>query len=497
MPSHRLPFCRFAPSRTISQLISLYLLCFPALLVAGEFRPAKRDGVPGRYAVVLENQRSKAGNAEALLETLSAKYMAKKRMRLSGPRGGAVLQIDRTNAEKMAAHPDVALVEQIARFTSHHGMSGGTQLDIELQNRITGAPATGEICGQDVHVFVVDTGIRASHYEFEGRVDNSPGNFFDAFGTDGSDDNGHGTHTAGLVGGKTIGTAPCVILHPVKVLDAGGSGLSNDVKAGFDFIADWMIANPDKPVVAVFSGGVPGTNVLVNTAVQRVRDQGGTVVVAAGNDAADACAYSPASSNSAIVIGAVDTNSAITPFSNIGGCVDLFAPGIDLISAWHQGDHDLIRHSGTSVAAPLVAGKAACFLEGEPSLDPDTIETLLLTSSIPNTITNPYADTTTSRMQDQTYIVRDSAWEGSGRKEPCTWYMAPMGIHTGLLIVPNGTNMDLFLERLDQGSWTEVDASLNTSGNELITYNGPGGLYRWRIEAVSGSGDFSFYWSKP
>jgi subtilisin family serine protease len=216
--------------------------------------------------------------------------------------------------------------------------------------------------GSGVRAYVIDTGIRYSHSEFGRRASFG----YDAFGGNGADCNGHGTHVAGTVGGAVYGVAKAVNLVAVRVLDCGGSGTWSGVIAG----VDWVAGNHVKPAVANLSLG-GGANSSVDAAVQRMIDAGVATAIAAGNGnmggkEQDACNYSPARVPDAMTIGATTSSDAKTSWSNYGSCVDWFAPGASITSAWHDNDSATRTISGTSMAAPHVAGVAALYLEGNP-----------------------------------------------------------------------------------------------------------------------------------
>ena len=214
--------------------------------------------------------------------------------------------------------------------------------------------------GAGVHVYVIDTGIAANHTQFVGRV----GAGFDFVDDDADPDdcNGHGTHCAGTVLGSTYGVAPRATLHGVRVLNCQGSGYLSDVAAGMRWAADFhAAAHPGAPGVASMSLGGGASPSLVEAAAY-MHGRNMTVVVAAGNANDDACGYSPANAPTAITVGATARDDARSGFSNFGACVDVFAPGSDVKSAW-IGDDDATRTiSGTSMACPHVAGAAAAYL---------------------------------------------------------------------------------------------------------------------------------------
>jgi subtilisin family serine protease len=230
--------------------------------------------------------------------------------------------------------------------------------------------------GQGVTAYVIDTGIRFDHAELSGRavslVDEVDGGSAD-------DCLGHGTHVAGTLGGETYGVAKDVKLVAVRVLDCNGFGTWSQVIAGIDaVIADHQAG---VPAVANLSLGGP-KRASVNTAIKNLIGDGVTTVVAAGNGdifgfPQNACNVSPAGVRLAITVGATDQTDTKAPWSNFGNCVDWFAPGVDILSAWVSGPHDTLILSGTSMAAPHTAGVAALFLQGSPSASPAAVRSAL------------------------------------------------------------------------------------------------------------------------
>jgi subtilisin family serine protease len=205
--------------------------------------------------------------------------------------------------------------------------------------------------GEGVTVYILDTGIDYSHPDLGKRA--VPG--YDAFGGNGQDRQGHGTHVAATVGGNFCGVANGVRLVSVKVLDDSGNGTWSGIIAGLD----WIAKNRKGPSVANMSLG-GGKNTSVNAAVKKLVDADVTVVVAAGNNGINACNASPASEPSAITVGASTRRDYIPAWSNFGSCVDIFAPGVDIFSAVPGGYYDI--YSGTSMAAPHVAGVVALLM---------------------------------------------------------------------------------------------------------------------------------------
>jgi subtilisin family serine protease len=244
---------------------------------------------------------------------------------------------------------------------------------------------TYEATASNVHAYIIDTGIRSSHSDFGNRVQSA---CFDAFGGNCNDGNGHGTHVAGTVGGAVYGVAKGVKLYAVRVLDNGGSGTTSGVIAG----VDWVTLNHVKPAVANMSLG-GGASTALDDAVRASIAAGVTMVVAAGNGdflgrQQPACNYSPARVREALTVGATTSSDAKTSWSNYGECVDIFAPGASITSAWHTGDNATNTISGTSMAAPHVAGVAALYLAGNPGASTAAVFKAVFDNSTKNIVTN-------------------------------------------------------------------------------------------------------------
>jgi subtilisin family serine protease len=204
--------------------------------------------------------------------------------------------------------------------------------------------------GAGVTAYIIDTGIETSHPEFSGRASVA----FDALGGDGQDCNGHGTHVAGIVGGASVGVAKFVTLDAVRVLDCSGSGSASSVIAGID----WVAANSAHPAVANMSLG-GGYSRALNSAATTLVNSGVFVGVAAGNSSTDACLTSPASAGGVFATAASDRSDNHATFSNFGPCVQAYAPGVAIKSAWLNGGWNTL--SGTSMAAPHVTGVGALY----------------------------------------------------------------------------------------------------------------------------------------
>lgn len=224
--------------------------------------------------------------------------------------------------------------------------------------------------GTGVNVYVIDTGIRVTHTEFGGRAAWGINEVADGNNTD---CNGHGTHVAGTIGGSTYGVAKGAKLIAVKVMKCDGTGDWSAVIAGID----WVTAHHVSPAVANMSLG-GGAYAPLDTAINNSIAAGVTYVVAAGNNGDNACLTSPSRVPNAITVGATDSFDWRAYFSNYGTCVDLFAPGDIITSAWNSSDTSTNTLSGTSMASPHVAGAAALFLQTHPAATPATVASALV-----------------------------------------------------------------------------------------------------------------------
>jgi hypothetical protein len=241
--------------------------------------------------------------------------------------------------------------------------------------------------GTGVHAYILDTGIRSDHTEFTGRVtlDADYTGDRDAFV---GDCGGHGTHVAGTVGGSTYGVAKNVQLHSFRVLDCRGSGAYSWIMAALDDVAAEQNAEGDRPTIVNMSLS-GGQYDLMDQAVNGAVADGVVVVVSAGNNyGSSACNYSPAAAADALTIGSTASNDARSSFSNIGTCVDLFAPGSSILSAMHDSPTASGTMSGTSMSAPHVAGVAALYLSSDPSLTSYQVINAIKDNATPGVVGN-------------------------------------------------------------------------------------------------------------
>jgi len=264
--------------------------------------------------------------------------------------------------EAILSNPEVVTVEEDLQVTTQVSQDdpvwGLDRIDQELlqpDNKYD----TGDVNGAGVDVFIIDTGINTQHSEYAGRVAGGADFVNDGNGYD--DCNGHGTHCAGTAVGSTYGVAKQADLYGVRVLGCGGSGTLSGVLAGLDWAVSKKMET-GKPSVASMSLGA-SYSTSMNAGVAAATAAGVVVVAAAGNENSDACFSSPASETSAITVGSTTSTDARSSFSNWGTCVDIFAPGSYIKSAWIGSSTATSTISGTSMATPHVAGAVALELE--------------------------------------------------------------------------------------------------------------------------------------
>ena len=342
-----------------------------------EFLKTPTEGVvKDSYIVVLKDAKAKASVVSASASALTKKYGGTVTRTYKNSIRGYAAHMTAPQAAELAKSPDVKFVTQnkivsksdtIQYDTPSWGLDRLDQIFAPLNKRYT-YPNTAS----NVHAYVIDSGIRISHSEFGGRASYG----YDFFDNDtvADDCDGHGTHVSGTIGGTNYGVAKQVQLVGVRVLGCDGYGAVDGVIAGID----WVTGHAVKPAVANLSVGSRGDDRSLDAALQASIDAGITYAVAAGNDDLDACDYSPSHVLDAITVGASDEVDFRANYTNYGSCVDLFAPGNGIPSAWNTSDTATNTISGTSMASSHVASAAAIALSANPSWTPTQVRNFLV-----------------------------------------------------------------------------------------------------------------------
>jgi len=371
------------------------------------------DKLPGRYIVRLDPDIADLvglGSLQTSVQSLLTAVGGGELLHLyEHALTGAAVAITDDQARLLASLPGVLDIEQdqlvtLGSETQQNATWGLDRVDqrfLPLDDQFT-YPAHG---GADANVYILDTGIRDSHDEFAGRMiegRNFAVNDTGLLGLGGlpligpilniggetdpedtTDCNGHGTHVASTTAGTEFGVAKGASVAAVRVLDCSGAGSNADVIAG----VDWVAANHQPPAVANMSLG-GGNSDALDDAVRGAVDAGVTFVVAAGNSDADACSGSPNRVAEALTVGSTTRDDQRSSFSNHGTCVDIFAPGSDITAAWFESDDQTRTISGTSMAAPHVAGAAALILHQQPGLTPDAVMQQVINEATENVLDN-------------------------------------------------------------------------------------------------------------
>ena len=342
--------------------------------------------VPGEYIVVLKPQ-SQYGAADDIASALTDTVGGEVVDVFNSVIDGYSAKLTEEAALQVAADERVEFVEQVQTFealgeqapTPNWGDDRIDQRDLPLDGRFRYPDSAGE----GVSVYVLDSGIRLTHEEFAGRI--RPG--FDAVtaGGDASDCNGHGTHVAGTAVGTTYGVAKKATVYPVRILDCRGQGSSVAILAGIE----WVLENAQKPAIANYSVGckTPCDSPAIDRAVNSLIASGVTWVQAAGNSNDDACLYSPQKVAAGITVGNSTRTDAKAASSSHGRCLDLWAPGTEIASAWFTGDASAVLSTGTSMASPHVAGTGALYLAENPAATPAQVHAAIVDNATPGKIT--------------------------------------------------------------------------------------------------------------
>ncbi|MER5710323.1 S8 family serine peptidase [Streptomyces sp. NPDC042898] len=339
--------------------------------------------VSGSFVVILDASANKADLAKKYGGTLERSYG-------SEVNGFSASGLSVEEAKRLAADPAVGTVVQNKRFSINEtqdkppswGLDRIDQAETAGDEKYT-YPDNG---GEGVTAYVIDTGVRISHQDFGGRAAHG----FDAVDNDDTadDGNGHGTHVAGTIAGTAHGVAKKAKVVAVRVLDDNGSGTTEQVVAGID----WVTQNHSGPSVANMSLG-GGADEALDAAVKRAIASGVTFAVAAGNESSDAGQGSPSRVPEALTVASSTKDDEQSSFSNFGAVVDLYAPGSDITSAWNDSDTGVKTISGTSMASPHVAGAAVLYLAANPTATPADTAAALTGAATADAIKNPTSGT--------------------------------------------------------------------------------------------------------
>lgn len=467
--------------------------------------------IDGQYIVVMRKGASwaQAHSTQRVSERLGARVQ----YRYSSALNGYAAAMPKAALAAVRRDPAVAFLEVNRKVSISDTQTPATwgldridQRALPLNNSYT-----YNATGAGVKAYIIDTGIRFSHSEFGGRAISG----YDAIDGGSADDcNGHGTHVSGTVGGSTYGVAKGVQLIGVRVLNCSGSGTNAQVIAGID----WVTGNHGvgQPAVANMSLG-GGASSALDTAVNNSINDGVSYAIAAGNSNANACNYSPAHVAAAITVGSTTSTDARSSFSNYGSCLDVFAPGSNITSAWYTSDAATNTISGTSMATPHVAGVAALYLQGSPSATPATVRDAIVNTATTGVVSNPGSGSPNRLVYSllsggsppppppppgctlpETY---GDSLSGTGdydyHPNGTYFYTGASGTHRGCLTGPSGTDFDLYLWKWNGFGWSTVAQGTGSTSTENVTYNGTAGYYVWRVYSYSGSGSYTLKIQRP
>jgi subtilisin family serine protease len=345
------------------------------------------QGIPDQYIVVF---RDDVGDVPGLARALAVAHRGSLRFTYRAALKGFSARLSAGAAQALARHPSVQLVEQdqpMTIFTTQTSATWGLDRSDQRALPLSGTLTSGNT-GAGVRAYIIDTGVRFDHNEFGGLGGRAASGYDAVDGGAADDCNGHGTHVASTVGGTTYGVAKGVTVVGVRVLNCSGSGTTSGVIAGID----WVTANHVKPAVANMSLG-GGASTALDNAVRNSIAAGVSYAVAAGNGNfmgrhQDACRVSPARVAEAITVGATDKTDRKASWSNYGNCVDWFAPGVGITSAWHTSATATNTISGTSMATPHVAGVAALYLQSHPGSSPAAVRDALYAATTKSVVLN-------------------------------------------------------------------------------------------------------------
>ena len=364
-----------------------FLLAVIAILFAVPASAGLGDGSRHTFIVVLKDS---VGTASPVAAEHAQRFGADIQYVYENALKGYTASMPQGALGALAGDSRVASVEldaEVHAFTTQTNATWGIDR-IDQRSLPLSTTFTYLNTGAGVKAYIIDTGIRLSHSQFGGRA-------IDGRDTvDGSlpaaDCNGHGTHVAGTVGGSTYGVAKGVTLVAVRVLNCSGSGTTSGVIAGIDWVTGNHLAGQRAVANMSLGGGVSST---LDTAVRNSIADGVSYAIAAGNgnifgQAVNACNTSPARVTEAMTISATTNTDRKATWANYGSCVDWFAPGVGITSAWYSSNTATRTISGTSMATPHTTGVAALYLQSNPAASPATVRTALFNATTKGVVTS-------------------------------------------------------------------------------------------------------------
>ena len=361
--------------------------------------------------------------------------------------------------------------------------------------------------GKGVKVYVVGTGIRFTHTEFDGVSANRAKTGVDLItpGGPAADCNGHSTHMAGTIGGTTSGVAKGVTLFSVRALDCAGTGTYSTLIAA----VDWVTYNHLDPSVGHATFGGLYSQAL-NDALTRSTLYGTLWVATAGSSSVDACNFSPGSAPLALTVSASDMSDNRASFTNVGPCVDLYAPGVNILSATNTADNAYVVYSGSASASAHVVGLAALFLQTKPSATPTEVHDVLVLNAQPNVIiANPAgtANRLANRQTGRCNVAGAYCTGVAGNQQfpvlnGSQFYLSGPGMQRGYLRGTPGTNFSLELYEWSGAVWVLRVSKATASTNEKIAFNsacafGPANCFKmYKVKSATGTGSFDFWFDR-
>jgi len=441
--------------------------------------------IPGRWIVQFSSGSGASMAAASLAGRINASFSNAINGFVADLTDGQVTAL-RSNPGVVSVEADYVVAVDGTQDNATWGLDRIDQRSLPLDTRYT-----FDQTGAGVTAYIVDTGVYSAHNEFTGRLSAGFSAISDGRGTE--DCHGHGTHVAGTVAGTTYGVAKGATVIPVRVLGCGGSGSMSGVIAGLD----WIVGHHQAGVPAVANMSLGGrSSGTLNAAVSRATADGVTVVVAAGNSNRDACSFSPASAPSAITVGATAITDARASFSNWGPCLDVFAPGQSILSAYHllngvPNPAATRTMSGTSMASPHVAGVVALYLSTDPSAAPATVSSILSAAATPGVVVNPGAGSPNLLSHSASFApappMPPSAPQnlratGGNTRVSLTW-SAPSAWGSGVVsdyIVEVSTDLG--------ATWTVFADGVSATTTATVTGLINGTVHQFRVKAVNSAG---------